>query len=216
VQPPEECDDGNNVFTDDCLPNCVAPTCGDGVTDSGTYTYRAPGAGSDTTLTLTETCDDADGDDHVDDNGAASLAVLGEATLQPGAQAPRPARWIRATVLPADHPLALAVRRDVAPDALEPDGLLGTALLPSTEIVLDYTDINPALRVSCLDPHAGRCLVLPDCREDRTPACCHGLSLPLLDELIRTLDDDTCCGALSAEELADLQLAGHCVGVQPP
>jgi hypothetical protein len=119
-------------------------------------------------------------------------------------------------VLPADHPLALAVRRDVAPDALEPDGLLGTALLPGTETVLDYTDPNPALRVTCLQPHEGRCQVLPDCREDQTVACCHGLPRTLLDELIRTLDDDTCCGALSAEDLAGLAQGGHCLGVAAP
>lgn len=160
--------------------------------------------------------DDDDGDTHASDPGASSLAVLGEPMLQEGATGPRPSRWITTTVLPADHPLALAVRRDVAPDALEPDGLLGTALFPGTETVLDYTDINPALRVTCLDPHEGRCQVLPDCRQDRTAACCHGLPRTLLDELIRTLGDDTCCGALSAEDLAGLEQAGHCVGVAAP
>lgn len=159
--------------------------------------------------------DDAD-DAPRPDPSASAIAVLGEPFLQPGATGPRPARWITTTVLPADHPLALAVRRDVAPDALEPDGLLGTALLPGTETVLDYTDLNPSLRVSCLEPHDGRCQVLPTCREDRSAACCHGLSRTLLDELVRTLDDDTCCGALSAEDLAELQQAGHCVGVLPP
>lgn len=160
--------------------------------------------------------DDADGQSHIEDPGVPSLAVLGEATLQPGAQNPRPARWIRATVLPADHPLALAIRRDLTPDALQPDGLLGTALLAGNEVVLDYTDLNPALRVACLAPHTGRCQVLPDCREDRRAACCHGLPLTMLDEFIRILDDDTCCGALSADELEEIQQAGHCAGVLPP
>ena len=160
--------------------------------------------------------DDDDGDEHVRDPGASSLAVLGEPFLEPGATGPRPAHWIPTTVLPADHPVALAVRRDVAPDAIEPDGLVGTALLPGTETVLDYTDLNPALRISCLQPHDGRCQVLPDCREDRHAACCHGLPRTLLDELLRTLDDDTCCGAVSADDLAELQQAGHCVGVLPP
>jgi hypothetical protein len=160
--------------------------------------------------------DDADGDEHASDPGASALAVLGEPMLQAGANGPRPSRWITTTVLPADHPLALAVRRDVAPDAREIDGLLGTALFPGTETVLDYTDINPALRVTCLEPHEGRCQVLPDCRKDQSPACCHGLPRTMLDELIRTLGDDTCCGALSAADLAGLVPAGHCVGVAPP
>lgn len=160
--------------------------------------------------------DNDDGESHIDDPGVPGLAVLGEATLQPGAENPRPARWIRTTVLPADHPLALAVRRDLTPDALQPDGLLGTALLAGTEVVLDYTDLNPALRVACLAPHTGRCQVLPDCRADRRAACCHGLPLTLLDEFIRVLDDDTCCGALSADELEEIAQAGHCVGVLPP
>lgn len=179
-------------------------------------TARATGDIRDAAPPYSSRRDDDDGDEHIDDPGATSLAVLGEPTLQLGAQNPRPIRWIRTTVLPAEHPLALAVRRDVAPDALEPDGLLGTALLADTEIVLDYTDLNPALRVSCLDPHAGRCQVLPDCREDQRSSCCHGLPLTLLDEFIRTLDDDTCCGALSADELEELTQAGHCVGVLPP
>jgi hypothetical protein len=160
--------------------------------------------------------DDDDDDGHASDPGASALAVIGEPMLEEGATGPRPSRWLTATVLPADHPLALAVRRDVAPDALEPDGLLGTALLPGTETVLDYTDPNPALRVTCLQPHEGRCQVLPDCREDQTVACCHGLPRTLLDELIRTLDDDTCCGALSAEDLAGLAQGGHCLGVAAP
>ncbi len=160
--------------------------------------------------------DDDDDDDHTGDPGASAIAVIGEPMLEEGSSGPRPSRWITTTVLPADHPLALAVRRDVAPEALQPDGLLGTALLPGTETVLDYTDINPSLRVTCLEPHEGRCQVLTDCREDQTPACCHGLPRTLLDELIRTLDDDTCCVALSARDLAELRQAGHCLGVPPP
>lgn len=160
--------------------------------------------------------DATDEEDHASDPGATSLAVLGEAALQPGSSGPRPARWITTTILPAEHPLAQSVRRTVAPDALEPDGLLGTALFANNEVVLDYTDLNPALRIACLDPHDGRCQVLPDCREDQRRACCHGMPLTLLDEFIRTLDDDTCCSALAADELSQLASAGHCVGVLPP
>jgi hypothetical protein len=150
------------------------------------------------------------------DPAASSVAVIGEPMLEEGATGPRPSRWITTTVLPADHPLALAVRRDVAPDALEPDGLLGTALFSGTETVLDYTDPAPSLRVTCLHPHDGRCQALPDCHVDQTVACCHGLPRTMLDELIRTLGDDTCCGALSAEDLAGLNEAGHCLGVAAP
>jgi hypothetical protein len=160
--------------------------------------------------------DDDDDEGHFRDPGASAVAVIGEPMLEEGATGPRPSRWITTTILPADHPLAQAVRRDVAPDALEPDGLLGTALFPGTETVLDYTDPNPALRVKCLYPHDGRCQVLPDCRVDQSAACCHGLPRTMLDELVRTLDDDTCCGALSAEDLAGLRQAGHCLGVADP
>lgn len=160
--------------------------------------------------------DDDDENGHIDDPAASAIAVIGEPMLEEGATGPRPSRWITTTVLPADHPLALAVRRDVAPDALEPDGLLGTALFGGTETVLDYTDPNPALRLKCLRPHDGRCQVLPDCRADKTVACCHGLPRTMLDELIRTLGDETCCGALSAEDLAGLRQAGHCLGVADP
>ena len=94
--------------------------------------------------------------------------------------------------------------------------LLGAGILRGTETVLDYTDLNPSLRISCLEPHDGRCHVLPDCRDDRSQACCHGLPRTLLDEYIRTLGDDTCCGALSADDLVELQQAGHCESTSPP
>lgn len=150
------------------------------------------------------------------DPAATSLAVLGEAALADDADGPRPSRWLPTIVLPVEHPLVLALRRDVAPDALEPDGLLGAAVLRGTETVLDYTDLNPALRVTCLEPHEGRCQVLPNCRDDRSEACCHGLPRTLLDEIIRTLDDDTCCGALSSADLDEMAQAGHCEDVSPP
>lgn len=183
------------------------------------YTRAASSGGDDIRTTsppYSSQRDDDDGENHANDPSGTSLAVLGEGTLQPNASGPRPARWIPTTIMPADHPLVLALRRDVNPSALEPDGLLGTALLAGTDTVLDYTDLNPSLRVACLDPHEGRCQVMPICREDLRPACCHGLPRALLDEMIRTLDDDTCCGALSARDLAELQDAGHCVGASAP
>lgn len=160
--------------------------------------------------------DNDDGDAHEEDDSNSSIAVLGESQFASDSEGPRPARWIVTTILPASHSLARAVRRDVVPDALEPDGLLGTALLRGTDTVLDYTDINPAVRVRCLEPHLGRCHVLPDCATDRSDSCCHGLPRTLLNEYIRTLNDDACCGALSARDLDQMRVAGHCLSASDP
>lgn len=145
-----------------------------------------------------------------------SLAVIGEARYAPGQVGPNPTRWLDTLILPQTHPLALSIRRDVAPEAIEPDGLLGTAVLDDTVTVLDYTDPNPGLRVRCLDPRSGDCLVAPDCNADAQPACCFGLPLNLLVEFIVFGDDDTCCGALSRDELEEIQGVGLCRGVNPP
>jgi hypothetical protein len=151
--------------------------------------------------------DDSDADDPSD----SALAVLGEAMV--AADAPDPAGWIPTTVLPASHALTLSVRRDVVPEALQLDGLLGTVLLRDTLAILDYTDPNPGVRLSCLDPRSGDCLVAPDCSRDAQPACCHGLPLDLLVAFIVDGADETCCSALSAGELAEIQELGHCLGV---
>ena len=118
--------------------------------------------------------------------------------------------------MPADHPLTLSLRRDVSPEAIEPDGLLGTALFDDTLAVIDYTDPNPGIRARCLDPRSGDCLVAPDCGHDTQPACCYGLPLDLLVQFIVQGEDDTCCVALSTDELAEIQQQGVCVGVEPP
>lgn len=149
-------------------------------------------------------------------DSTTSLAVIGEARYAPGQVAPNSTRWLDTLILPETHPLALSIRRDVAPEAIEPDGLLGTALLDDTVTVLDYTDPNPGLRVRCLDPRSGDCLVAPDCSADAQPACCFGLPLNLLVEFIVFGDDDSCCGALSRDELQEIQGVGLCRGVNPP
>jgi hypothetical protein len=151
-----------------------------------------------------------------DPSSNTSMAVLGEAFLAPEA-GPMVERWIPTIVLPTTHPLVLALRRDVTPEALQPDGLIGTVLLEGTKVVLDYTDPNPGLRLRCLDPTDGGCLSAPDCSEDRQAACCFGMPLPLLLEFIQEGADDLCCAALSATQLADIQAGEeHCQGYDPP
>ena len=160
--------------------------------------------------------DDADGDNHDDDPAATSLVVLGEASLPPNADRPSPMRWIDVTVLPATHPMVMALRRDVAPEAIEPDGLLGTVLFDDTETVLDYTDNNPGVRVTCIEPRTGDCYAAPECRADGQPACCFGMPLELVVDWITIGGDDTCCPALSAAELMEIKPLGFCQGVNPP
>ncbi len=150
------------------------------------------------------------------DHVTSSLLVLGETRFVRDQLEPNPQRWIEVLVLPETHALPLSLRRDVAPEALEPDGLIGTALMQDTIAVLDYTDPNPGLRVRCLDPSRGDCLVAPDCSTTAQAACCHGLPSNLLVDFIVAGDNETGCGALSAGELSEIQGQGHCRGVAPP
>ena len=145
-----------------------------------------------------------------------SLAVLGEARFDNGQLMPNPGRWVETLVLPATHPVVLSLRRDVAPEAVQPDGLMGAAMFRDTETVFDYTDPNPGIRIQCLDPRSGDCLVAPDCEETAQPACCFGLPLDLMVEYIVLGDDDTCCGALSGQELMEIKGQGFCLGTSPP
>jgi hypothetical protein len=157
--------------------------------------------------------DDSEGGDAAN----ASIAVFGETSLAGSSGLPDTSRWIEAHVVPATHPLVGALRQDVVPEAIQPDGLIGTAILSDAVAVLDYTDPNPGLRMSCLDPRAGGCMVAPDCARDGQAACCHGLPLSLLVDFILGARDETCCTALSAAELAEIQAqAGVCLGVEPP
>ena len=159
--------------------------------------------------------DDVDGG-VAGDAANASLAVLGEHMISGDDPEPHPDLWIETLVLPASHPLAVAVRLDVTPEAVQPDGLIGSALLDGTSSVLDYTDPNPAVRLSCFDPRAGQCMVAPDCQRDGHAACCHGLPLNLLVEFIVLADDETCCSALSGAELGEIQEQGFCLATEAP
>ncbi|MBL9100849.1 MAG: hypothetical protein JNL82_07820 [Myxococcales bacterium] len=153
----------------------------------------------------------------------STAAVLGEAFVREsrgGKPGPNPSRWITTLVIPADHPMVTALRRDVNPEALQPDGLLGSVLFHDSDVVLDYTDGTPGLRVSCSDPDDGTCTALPACDSDRggseTPtACCYGLPEDLLISLI---DDGAyaCCAALSPSTIDELNLDAVAHGREPP
>lgn len=160
--------------------------------------------------------DDDDGNNHDGDPASTSLVVLGEASLPPNAEGPSPDRWIDVTVLPETHPMVVALRRDTAPEAIEPDGLLGSVLFDDTETVLDYTDDNPGVRMTCIEPRTGDCYAAPECRTDGQAACCFGMPLDLVVDWIIIGGDDTCCPALSAGELMEIQPLGFCQGVSPP
>ncbi|MBC8070204.1 MAG: succinylglutamate desuccinylase/aspartoacylase family protein [Deltaproteobacteria bacterium] len=162
----------------------------------------------------------ADADDDSSGGGSdaanTSLAVLGETSIEGTLERPDPSRWIEVHVLPSTHPLPVSLRLDLSPEAAQLDGLIGTSLLRGTVAVLDYTDPNPGVRLSCLDPRGGECMVAPECQKDAQPACCYGLPLNLLVDFIVQADDETCCAALSAGELEEIQSQGYCLGTQPP
>ena len=146
--------------------------------------------------------------------------MLGQAFVPEGAVVDAD-RWLPTLVVPEDHPLAVSVRRDTSPEALQPDGLLGTALLQGTDVVLDYTDPTPSVRVSCLDTDDGTCLAMPACVADAdasavVPACCFGLPEDLLVTLIRDEGAYGCCAALSPATVEELNTSATTQGREPP
>lgn len=157
------------------------------------------------------------------DAARGTAALFGEVFVRQtrgGKPAPSPARWITTLVIPETHPMVMALRRDVNPEALQPDGLLGTAMFHDSDVVLDYTDGTPGLRVSCSDPDDGTCMALPTCDSARTSAdppaaCCYGLPEDLLIDLI---DDGAyaCCAALSPSTIDELNGDAIARGRQPP
>lgn len=149
---------------------------------------------------------------------AQDAVILGEVHLTTSVGA-NPTRWLRTLVLPEDHPLAMAIRRDVTPEALQPDGLLGTALLRGTDVILDYTDESPGIRVACTTPGDGSCLALPSCnRRDGAvaPSCCHGLPPALLTEMIVDFGHFGCCPALSDAAQRELNCKAEFEGREAP
>ena len=148
-----------------------------------------------------------------------SAVLLGEVDLRRGLLGPDPSVWIPARILPETHPLALSVRRNVVPEALQPDGLLGSALLRQTDVILDYTDDNPGVRVACTVPGAPGCLALPSCARSSgavRPSCCYGLPPALLVEMISDLGLYGCCSALSEGARRELNCKALAEGRDPP
>jgi hypothetical protein len=172
------------------------------------------------------------------------MVVVGEAWWRADQEGPDTERWLDVLVVPETSSMVLALRRDVGTDALEPDGLIGTALLRETETVLDYTEDteHPGLRVSCLNPASGNCLSAPACNpadpeepadksSDEGPdgrvgrvSCCFGLPQSLIGRVIREgaekdppRVEEACCQALDPEALAKLQSedAELCARVDP-
>jgi hypothetical protein len=161
---------------------------------------------------------------------------LGDLGLGPSASdpsvsdAPDIDAWLDTWVVDARSGMAAALRRDIGSLPGQPDGLVGTALLTETEVIVDYTEDRaaPGVRVSCLNPRAGACRAAPTC--DGEPdgpgalSCCHGLPETLIAARIREGADrprprvaDACCAALSPSTLAAIQaeLGDLCRGVQP-
>lgn len=154
-----------------------------------------------------------------------TAALLGEvftASTAAGTPTPDPTHWISTLVIPVDHPMVVALRRDVTPEALQPDGMIGTALFNDTEVVLDYTDGTPGVRLSCIRPDDGLCMALPTCTPgpgtagSTLAACCHGLPEDLLISLIVDSGEYACCGALSPDTVAELNLQAEGEGLEAP
>ncbi len=155
----------------------------------------------------------------------SGMLTVGEVGWAEGQDRPDPgARWIRTLIVPSFSPLAVAVRRDTGPNAIDPDGMVGSAILADVELVLDYTeeDVAPGLRATCISPESGQCRSLVECRGDAnaegSDSCCHGLpSDVLVSVLSRPVSggarvDDRCCAALSVDQVSKLQEVDRCDG----
>jgi hypothetical protein len=172
-------------------------------------------AGASPRLPTTSACADA---------AQGTAAVLGEAfarRMVAGRPSPDPDLWITTLVIPADHPMVMAIRRDTNPEALQPDGLLGTAMFADSEVVLDYTGGTPGVRLSCADPDSGACVALPTCDAGRTgaatpAACCYGLPEDLLISLVLDRGAYECCAALSPGTIDELNVQAGVEGREPP
>ncbi len=164
-----------------------------------------------------------------------SAFVIGEVAWDEDQIAPDPERWLDALVVPATAPPVIALRREVTPEGVQPDGMVGGALLRETEIVLDFTEAleKPGIRARCLDP-GSTCLSAPACSADvdrvefegadagRT-SCCYGLPTDLITEVVLAglgkaapRVEDACCAALPPAALLDLQQLELCDGVDLP
>lgn len=172
---------------------------------------------------------------HTGEQIAGSAMVIGEVAWTDDQLGPDPDRWLDTLVVPASAPPVIALRREVTPAGGQPDGLIGSALLHETEVVLDFTEAleQPGIRARCLDPGEG-CLSMPACSADvenvefegaqggRT-SCCYGLPSDLIAEVVLSglgkaapRVEDACCEALPPAALLDLQQLDLCDGVDVP
>jgi hypothetical protein len=157
--------------------------------------------------------------------------VLGENYWSVGQREADPDRWLATTVLSASSTVTMNIRREVGTDAAEPDGLIGSALLSNTDVVLDYTenadDEKPGVRVACLKTGDPACLSFPACSSSDSKlgesapgrtACCWGMPDALVRDVLTREDHnaEACCQTLSAGALADVQGQGSCLDVPPP
>ncbi len=101
VNPFEDCDDGNDDDTDDCLSTCVAASCGDGFlqdgvedcddgndddTDECPSTCVAASCGDGFVLDGVEECDDGNDDDDDDCLSSCVAASCGDGFVQDGVE----------------------------------------------------------------------------------------------------------------------------------
>lgn len=142
--------------------------------------------------------------------------IIGEVQWEDEQSGPDTGRWLPTILIPAVSDPALAMRGDTGSDVIELRGLIGSAMLRESEVVLDYTESNdrPGVRITCLDPDSGDCLSMPTCGIQDTSnrndgdygavSCCFGLPPALLkSEILAGMGknapriEDTCCPALS-------------------
>ncbi len=159
-----------------------------------------------------------------DDN----VLALGETRWGVGQSDPNPANWILTTVLPADDTITMNVRRESGTETVEPDGMLGTALLRGTDVVLDYTEQDESLgvRVACTT-RTSKCQALPACspQSERLgengpgrKSCCWGMPANLVEDALTRPGNEAeaCCETLTAAALERVQKFGACPGVTAP
>jgi cysteine-rich repeat protein len=98
LDPGEQCDDANDINTDDCTDACKSPACGDGHLQSGelcddgntidsdacTNACTPPTSCGDTIVDPGETCDDGNDDNSDSCTTLCQPAACGDGFLQPG------------------------------------------------------------------------------------------------------------------------------------
>jgi hypothetical protein len=154
--------------------------------------------------------------EEVERNYADGSVWLGEALLPEIVDENRAGAWIDTSIVDRETLWATSLRRLAGSDAVQPDGVLGSALLSGTNTILDTTesDERPGLRIRCLENGGTSCLALPACGGDSAAeraSCCYGLPQELLMSVIArdatngSSPAEPCCAALSPENRVLLQ-----------